>query len=202
MRGARSSARPGQRDSREDSTVGAGNINESNAFVGVDNGNLDVNETLVFTLHNANGTLVNFTGMSIGTKSAQASDYHVVAHLVGGGVYEDDLTVAKNGTLVVDPPGNVLVSSIEVTKISGSATKIGVGDIEIFTLPNDVTLGFDVRLTDGDGDFVGQSFTLSIDGDNDGTITNPVQGLTALNVESVAGIEPLNFAYQTNDYFL
>jgi hypothetical protein len=196
-----------------DSTGGAGNINESNAFVGVDNGNLDAGETLSFTLHEANGSQINFSGISIGTKSAQASTYHVVAHLVGGGIYEADIAIGKNGTLIVDPPGNVLVSSIDVTKLTGSATKIGLGDIDILIPPNDVTLSFDVRLTDGDNDFVGATFTASIDGNNDGSITNPIQGLAALNTSydtasmldstSVFGMkhEALTYPHHSDYYF-
>jgi hypothetical protein len=156
-----------------ESTVGDGNINESNGFVGVDSNNLDSGETLIFTLHNADGTLVNFTGISIGTK-APASSYHVVANLVGGGTYVQNISLGKDAPILVDPPGNALVSSIEITKTSGASTKIGVGDIDIFILPNDVVLTYGVRLTDGDGDFVDQSFTVSIDGNLDGQITNAV----------------------------
>ena len=151
-----------------DSASGAGNINESHAFVGVDNGNLDVGETLTFTLHEANADLINFLGMSIGTKSAAASNYHIVASLVGGGTYETNLSVPKNGTLVIDPPGDVFVTSIDVTKLTGSATKIGLGDIDIFVPANDVNLSFDVQLKDGDNDPTGTSFSVSIDGNNDG----------------------------------
>ena len=162
-----------------DSSVGTGNINESHAYVGIDNGNLDIGETLIFSLHEANGDPINFLGMSIGTKSAKASDYHIVAHLVGGGTYETDISVGKNGVLVIDPPGGVLVSSIEVTKLTGPATKIGLGDIDVFVPPNDVQLGFTVQLIDGDDDPMTASFTVDIDGNNDGNYNATVNALLA-----------------------
>ncbi|MCH8616323.1 DUF5801 domain-containing protein [Sphingomonas sp. SM33] len=183
-----------------DSSVGAGNINESNAFVGVDNGNLDTGETLIFTLHNANGSQVNFTGISIGTK-APASSYHVVAHLVGGGTYVQDLALAKNAAILVDPPGNVLVSSIEITKTAGSSTKIGIGDIDIFTLPADVQLGFTVELKDGDNDTTTASFVVDIDGNLDGNYDSNVNALSVVNPLSSSTLyDP--FAHQHQDLLL
>ena len=67
-----------------DSTVGTGNINESHGFVGVDNGNLDAGKSLTFTLHEADGDLLTFEGIQIGTKSAQGGAYTLVAHVAGG----------------------------------------------------------------------------------------------------------------------
>ena len=97
------------------------------------------------------------------------------------------------------------MKSITVEKLSGSATKIGLGDIDILIPPNDVTLSFDVRLTDGDDDFVGATFTASIDGNNDGSITNPIQGLAALNTSYEAASikhEALTFPHHSDYYFV
>ena len=55
-------------------------------FVGVDNGNLDAGESLTFTLHEADGDLITFEGIQIGTKSAQGGTYTWVAHIAGGGI--------------------------------------------------------------------------------------------------------------------
>jgi hypothetical protein len=162
------------------STVGAGNINESNGFVGVDNGNLDANETLTFTLFDGDDNQIFFESIQIGTKSAQASNYHYVAHLVGGGTAEGDLSVGKDGTLIVDPAGSVLIESVEITKLNGSATKIGVGDIHFVIPPEDVQLGFTVALTDNDNDVATQSFTVDIDGNNDGNFDATVNSLAVL----------------------
>lgn len=163
---------------------GGGNINESNAFVGVANGNLDVGESLTFTLHEGDGTLITFEGINIGTKSAQASTYNWVANLVGGGTDSGTENVGKNGTIVIDPVTDLqgaTVESITITKVTGSATKIGIGDIEILVPPDDVVLPFSVRLTDGDDDYVDASFTVSIDGNNDGSIIDPIAALSLLS---------------------
>jgi hypothetical protein len=166
-----------------DSKVGTGNINESNAFVGVDNGNLDAGESLTFTLQEGDEDPLLFEGLAIGTKSAQGGIYKWTAVLADGVTVvsgpADGVFVGKNGTLTIDPADVGLLSSITVTKVTGSATKIGLGDIQIITPPSDATFNFDVRLTDGDGDYVDQGFTVSIDGNNDGSITSPVSALAA-----------------------
>lgn len=164
-----------------DSSVGAGNINESHAFVGVDNGNLDAHESLAFTLFDGSNDPIYFEGLSIGTKSAQASHYEWDALLTDGTHIHNPggaagVLVPKNGTIFVSPdlPGDELIASITVTKVDGSATKIGVGDIDIFLPAQDLQLDFGVRLTDGDHDYVDTSFLVQIDGNHDGLITNPV----------------------------
>jgi hypothetical protein len=155
-----------------DSTIGTGNINESHGFVGVDNGNLDAGESLTFTLHEADGDLLTFEGIQIGTKSAQGGTYTWVAHLVGGGTDSGTETVGKNGTIIIDGSATDLdgatVDSITITKVSGPATKIGIGDIHIIVPPDDVQLQFAVELTDGDNDPATQSFVVGIDANNDG----------------------------------
>jgi hypothetical protein len=161
-----------------DSDVGNGNVNESHAFVGVDNGNLDAHESLTFTYFDANDDQIFFEGLRIGTKSASGGFYEWTAILADGVTPIYGPTggefVAKNGTLTVDPADYGLLSSITVTKVSGSATKIGLGNIEILNPPADVDLSFTARLTDGDNDWVDRSFTVSIDGNNDGSITSPI----------------------------
>jgi hypothetical protein len=153
-----------------DSTVGNGNINESHGFVGVDNGNLDVGESLTFSLHEADGDLITFEGIQIGTKSAQGGTYHFVANIAGGGTVEGDESAVKNGTIDIsatDLQGET-IDSITITKLSGAATKIGIGDIHIIVPPDDVQLGFAVELTDGDNDPATQTFLVGIDANNDG----------------------------------
>ena len=156
------------------STVGNGNINESHGFVGVDNGNLDAGESLTFSLHEADGDLITFEGIQIGTKSAQGGTYTFVAHIAGGGLTDTVTgteTVKKNEAIVIDATdlGGETIDFIELTKVSGPATKIGIGDIHIIVPPVDVQLGFDVELKDGDNDPVTKSFVVDIDANNDGT---------------------------------
>lgn len=170
-----------------------GNINESNNFVGVDNGNLDLDESLIFELYNYDENtetyeLIPIEGISIGTKSAQASTYDWVATLHDGGTVSGTEQVDKNGTILIDPDGDVLLDSITITKTSGPATKIGLGDIDILIPANDVLLDFDVRLTDGDGDFVDASFSVAIDGNHDNSIDDPVSA--SLSVFSPAIFDP------------
>jgi hypothetical protein len=151
---------------------GGGNINESNAFVGVSNGNLDVDESLTFTLREGEDTL-SFEGISIGTKSAKASTYRWEVTQADGGTDSGTESVGKNGTLLIDSfdLDNEAITSITITKLTGPATKIGLGDIELLIPPNDLTLDFDVRLTDGDQDWTDESFSVTIDGDGSNAVS-------------------------------
>ncbi len=90
----------------------------------------------------------------------------------GSTVEIDGVAVPKGQVIVVtdpDPNDNVLISSIEVFKVDGSALKIGLGDIEFQLPPADIQLGFTVQLQDGDNDTTTKDFTVSIDGNNDGS---------------------------------
>lgn len=158
-------------------------INESNANVGVKNGNLDVGESITFELFAPDGadadTLpdpITFLGLSIGTKSAKVSSYLVDIDFVDPSVPDivDMLVlVGKNQPIVIDPTGDDLIQSITIEKASGSALKLGLGDISILRPPGDFELTFDVQQTDGDGDFDQASFIVEIDGNGDGLITTP-----------------------------
>lgn len=149
-----------------------GPINESNDNVGVSNGNLDTGEALTFKLLAADGTTeLDFQGISIGTKTASGGTYNWSATPAGGGApITGQVTIAKNAAIVILPSdlGGVLVDSITITKASGSTTKIGLDDIDIFVPPSDIQLGFTVQLMDGDNDTTTQSFVVDIDADNDG----------------------------------
>ena len=80
--------------------------------------------------------------------------------------------------------------------------KIGVGDIDILVPPVDIQLGFTVRLTDGDGDFTDQSFTVDIDGNLDGvySATTNALSLPLSSADTFSAIQPLQ--YQPQDYFM
>ena len=168
-----------------DSTVGTGNINESHGFVGVDNGNLDTGESLTFTLHEGDGDTLTFQGIQIGTKSAQGGQYSWTAHVAGGGTIasSSNEVVGKNGTIAIDSAdlGGATIDSITITKVSGPATKIGIGDIHIVVQPDDVQLGFSVELKDGDNDPVTANFVVDIDSNNDGAFDATVNSLSVIN---------------------
>ena len=83
------------------------------------------------------------------------------------------MNVGKNQPLVIDPTGDDLILSITIEKEAGSALKLGLGDISILRPPGDFELNFDVRQTDGDGDFDEASFAVEIDGNGDNLITTP-----------------------------
>jgi hypothetical protein len=172
-----------------DSTIGTGNINESHGFVGVDNGNLDAGESLTFTLHESDGDPLTFQGIQIGTKSAQGGQYSWSAHLVGGGTISSTTNelVVKNGVLDIDATdlGGATIDSITITKVTGSATKIGVSDIHIIIQPNDVQLGFTAVEKDGDNDAATANFVVDIDGNNDGVYDATVNSLSVINPESL-----------------
>lgn len=149
-------------------------INESNANVGVVNGNLDANETLAFSLYDSLNNIQDISGISIGTKTARTTSYRYTAFDDGvavTGMTNVAITVGKNGRIVIDAPAGVLFDSIEITSVNGSAVKIGLGDISIKILPPDYLLGFTLQLTDADTDPVSASFTVGIDGDGDGAIS-------------------------------
>jgi len=156
-----------------------GNINESNDFVGVGNGNFEAGETISFQLREGTTTVLPFLGFSIGTKSAKDATYTYTAYKAyGSGSFTDTITVMKGDPILVDPPGDTLFNRIDLVMVSGNALKIGLGDIDIFVPPVDVQLGFSVRLTDDDGDYVDQSFTVDIDGNLDGIYSSNVNALS------------------------
>lgn len=156
-------------------------VNESHFNVGVINGNLDAGETLEFSLYDALGvTRQDISGISIGTKTARTTSYTYTAYDNGNavtGMVGIALTVAKNGTIVINAPSGVFFDTVDLVSVDGNAVKIGLGDIEIRRLPPDYVLDFDLRLTDADGDHVDTSFLVSIDGNGDGQITAPILAL-------------------------
>jgi hypothetical protein len=58
--------------------------------------------------------------------------------------------------------------------------------------PDDIQLGFTVRLTDGDNDFADQSFTVGIDGNNDGSFDATSNASLVLNSATMSAIESLH----------
>jgi hypothetical protein len=142
---------------------------------------MDIGESMTFSLHEADDDGIDFLGINIGTKAPKSS-YTYDALRVDGTHQTGSITnLAKDGTIVIMSNNGVLLESVTITKTSGSATKIGIGDIDIILPPPDVVLNFAVRLTDGDNDYADQSFTVSIDGNNDGSITSPLSSLTAFD---------------------
>jgi VCBS repeat-containing protein len=170
---------------------------------------------LNLSLHEANGNAINVLGINVGTKSAGTCHYDCFVTMSDHSYVQvaNDLAIGKNGVIhVVDPNqnDNLLIESVTIFKVDGNAVKIGLGDIQFLLPPDDVQLSFAVRLTDGDNDFVGQNFTVSIDGNNDGSITNPVSAaslakaadlsqLSSAQVDSFAMMRPEHF---TGDIFL
>lgn len=158
-------------------------INESHAFVGVSNGNLDNGEAIKFQLFAPDGPdagtapdPIYFLGLNIGTKSAQTSTYRIDIDFVDpskADIVGQLVTVPKNTALSINPAGDDLIQSITVHKESGSALKLGLGQIEILLPPVDSGFTYNVQLNDGDNDHAGSSFTAFIDADGGG-ITNPV----------------------------
>ena len=188
--------------------AGGGAINESRGFVGVGNGNLDPGESLTLALHESDGTLIPFTSIDIGTKSAQASSYTWVATKVGGGTISGTENTAKNQAITISSADlqNFLIESITITKVSGPALKIGINDIHIFTAPDDVQLGFTVQLKDGDNDTQTASFVVDIDGNNDGnfgaTVNSAVAATAALGFDSPSLSGQQVHHYHQADYLM
>lgn len=180
-----------------DSTVGDGLVNASHGFVGVDNGNLDPNESLTLSLHEANGDLIEISGITIGTKSAQTALYDYFVTLSDNSVVQvgNDVAVPKGGTITVLDPNDadsLLIKSVTVTMVDGNAIKIGLGDINFLVPPDDIQLGFTVRLTDGDNDFADKSFTVDIDGNNDGSFDATANASLVVNSATLSAIETLH----------
>lgn len=172
-----------------DSTVGAGLVNASHGFVGVDNGNLDTNEQLTLSLFAADDSVIAFSGITIGTKSAQSCHYDYFVTMENGDFLQvgDDDLVSKNGTItVMDPNGadDNLIVAVTVFKVDGNAVKIGLGDIDFIFPPDDQQFTFNVEMKDGDDDAVSSSFTVDIDGDGDGLYSATTDTLAAMSLPS------------------
>ncbi len=155
-------------------------VNESNANVGVTNGNLDANETLSFSLYGADGADADslpdiqlISGITIGTKTPKTTHYTYTAFNNGvavAGMTNVQITVGKNGAIVINAPSGVFFDTIELTSVDGNAVKIGLGDISIRILPPDYLLGFTLQLGDSDGDPTSTGITVGIDGNGNGTV--------------------------------
>lgn len=159
-----------------------GFINESHAYVGVNNGNFDTGETMTFSMVNSSGTALDFYGMDIGGKSAQGSSYHWVAYDNGSQVAEGDTgVIGKGQKATIDPAGDVVVDQIVIIKTGGNANKVGLADIDIFLPPVDTGFVYNVQVTDGDGDHHGSTLTAYIDADPTGVDTSTafIPGLSA-----------------------
>jgi hypothetical protein len=152
-------------------------VNESNANVGVINGNLDANETLGFQLFidpnpNMAGDefVQDISSITIGTKTPKSTMYTYQAFDDGVLVFSGAVTVGKNGSIHVEGPNGELFDFVTITSVNGNAVKIGLSDIRITTLPDDLGLGFDVAVIDADKDQAMTSFNAFVDGNNDGMI--------------------------------
>jgi hypothetical protein len=172
-------------------TGNPGPINASNANVGVTNGNIDSGESLKFQLYTDinHNTLIPFFGINIGTKSAGAATYHVTGVLDSDHTTVVDLgnfPVGKNGTIHV--VNNALLDSITVTDVTGNAIKVGIAGISLLLPPSDESFTYNVQLKDGDGDAATGSFTVNIDGDNSGTIDNPVSPAAVISGAAAASL--------------
>ncbi len=157
-------------------------VNESNANVGVVNGNLDANETLSFSLYDSAGVIQDISGISIGTKTPKTTNYLYTAFNDGvavTGMTGVAIAVGKNGKIEINAPPGVLFDTVEVTSVNGNAVKIGLGDISIKILPPDYLLGFTLDLADADADPAQVSFTVGIDGDGNGSVDAPVTAFAA-----------------------
>jgi hypothetical protein len=147
----------------------AGQVNASNANVGVNNGNLDSGESLSFSLFSSTGTLIPFYGLNMGTKTAQGATYHLYGVLDSDHTTVVDLgiqSLSKGGEITYS--GNVLLDSIVVTETSGNAVKIGLAGVHLLLPPADTGFHFTAQLTDGDGDYAQLGFNAYVDGDGGG----------------------------------
>ena len=171
-------------------------VNESNANVGVVNANLDAGETLEISLFNdpdptvdGDETVEPITGISIGTKTPKSTDYLVEVISEGVVISSELITVGKNGTIEADA-GGALFDTVRVTSIDGNAVKIGLGDIVIERQPPDEEHMFSVVLVDGDQDLSDPAtFSVFIDGNNDGMINLPMPDPAAIAAFGAANVD-------------
>lgn len=173
-------------------------INESNGNVGVNTGNLDPQERIVFQLYTdadnnpmTAQTVTDFTSITIGTKAPAGQTVNFSAYDNGVLKYSGTaLTQGVNGSFVVNQ-GNTLIDEVRVTVAGGSAIKIGLDNTFINILPEDQTLDFTAILKDGDGDqTAGVNFQAFIDGNGDGMIDS-LSSLLAQSRESIFLSAPL-----------
>jgi acetyltransferase-like isoleucine patch superfamily enzyme len=192
-------------------------VNASHGYVGVDNGNLDNGESLTLSLYDASSNPIDFSELKIGTKSAGMCHYDIFVTMSDSSYIQvgDNVAIGKNGTIdVLDPNSsdNVLIESVTIFKVDGNAIKIGLSNIHFITPPDDALLEFGVQLLDGDNDAVTSSFTVGIDGNNDGSFdatvnsaailpTGPVSSLTILgSVDTSDSLTTMSQAH--HDYLI
>ena len=127
---------------------------------------------------------IDFLGINIGTKDRVGCTYDLFRRRPAVARDHGSVTVAKEPADydLVDNARNVLLNSVTIEKDSrlGDEDRHRRHRHHPAAAPT-LVLSFGVRLTDGDNDYADQSFTVSIDGNNDGSITSPVSSLTAFN---------------------
>lgn len=175
-------------------------INESHRNVGVDNGNLDGNESMQIQLIDdttpnvpGDGTLVPISSITVGTKTAQAVDYTFKLTLAGQTVYDGTAHAEKGGPVTMQSPTLAKFDTAILTQVNGTAVKIGLDGIFISTPPDDLVLNFLVELMDQDKDTNDAGFKVGIDADGVSGVD-----LSAVGLSLVTGMHDLDLAMQTN----
>ena len=149
-----------------------GNINESNANVGVDNGNLDPGEGLTFQVCDSDGEVQDLASLSIGTKVAKETNYEITLLQDGKEIASYEQSVPKGGAISAEhPDGETLFDEVRVENLDGNAVKIGLGAITIELAPDPQSFALDIQVTDNDGD---KDILQTADFDNDGDLDSMI----------------------------
>ena len=172
--------------------------------------------------------LINASGVP--SDAVDITSVSVYAGSIGGTLLESfssgseaDMTDAI--TISIDSNGVASVSGIDAGMVvawttDGDHNQVlleatsGKFDVGFFGFSEDQVipdqlLDFTVKLTDSDGDYTDDSFQVGVDGDLDGTITNPATSLSALNASTLSDtsttsalkVEALSFLH-TPDYYM
>ncbi len=133
-------------------------INESNAFVGVKNGNLDKGESIVFRVVDEDSspalggeTFLDVTKLTIDSKTGgQNVTYRITAYNnTDSGksqVFTYDTVLGSDAELVVQQNG-IVFDEVKVEVLKGNAVKLGLAGLEVETVSAvEMVLNFDLNI--------------------------------------------------------
>ena len=154
-------------------------INTSSKYLGANNNLMNASEQVTIGFNSASSgnaassMVVSFFNFDSASASAP-DELTITATDVKGSVFVFHVTNASldaNGFYTIATPGGTLIDSIRFESGSQSSFKIGIENVGIVNYDINFQLSLGYQLTDANGDTATGSIAITLDGDNNATIT-------------------------------
>jgi VCBS repeat-containing protein len=154
-------------------------INTSSKYLGANNNLMNPGEQVTIAFDSASSgnaassMVVSFFNFDSASASAP-DELTITATDVKGGVTVFHVTNASldaNGFFTIATPDGTLIDSIKFEAGSQSSFKLGIENVGIVNYDVNFQLSLDYQLTDANGDSAAGNISITLDGDNNATIT-------------------------------